>query len=49
MSTPQLSVSATRRTACFFTQERKVLFRRATRRDEKPCFASFFPSMPTER
>ena len=31
------------------TQERYLLFRRATRCDEKPCYASFFQSMPTER
>ena len=31
------------------TRGREVLFRRATRRYEKPCYASFFPSMPTER
>ena len=30
-------------------QGRYLLFRRATRRNEKPCCASFFPSMPTER
>ncbi len=37
------------RTACILTQERYLLFRRATRRYEKPCYASFLPSMPTER
>ena len=31
------------------TRGRYLLFRRATRRYEKPCYASFFPSMPTER
>ena len=31
------------------TRGRYLLFRRATRRYEKPCYASFLPSMPTER
>ena len=26
-----------------------ILQIRSTRRDEKPCYESFFPSMPTER